>query len=586
MSRHDVIVVGAGLAGLAAARALTETGRDVVVIEARARTGGRVWSEDGFDHGAHWIHGTEGNPLTNLARRWDLPLMFVGGDSSYVGGWDRLVFPAAISPDKDASIIAADRLFDTLEDQRHHHPAPISLGAAVERHANALSRWHIDLVVRDDCATEPSSLSLHGWDEGYEVHGYGDSVIVGGMQQITDRLADGLDIRLGTKVCTIRQDDGEGVTVTTDDGEFRARCAVITLPLGVLKSGSVEFDPPLPAEKRDAIDRLGFGNLAKLRVEFAEPFWPTRQYAFGLLAPPGASAPTIAVNHLLLDRRPALVMPIGGPVAEWLERLDQEALHNWTMAALRHNFGADIADPKIIDCTRWSLDPLALGTYCHAAVGTGAREFAAMAAPAGRLYFAGEACSRHQWATMHGAYVSGLQAAADIAEEPTLLPPHHFTENRRWRAQTQRANRFLNLRRNEMGAAEIERRVALLSGSPVFENVEWAELAMLATMLEPRSLTAGATLCRFGDPAEEVFLLANGALHVIDSKGGIIGHVESGALVGEYGMFGKSKRAAGLVAAKDSDLLALDYARFRRFLLAFPQTALDLLEAGLGRLLN
>ena len=121
----DVLVIGAGISGLAAARALTQAGRSVIMLEARDRVGGRIHSEGGFDYGAHWIHGTEGNPLTNAARALGVPIYFVGGDSSYTGGWSRMDFPAGL--DKDASLMVADRLFDAMDDLRlrHHRRQPL-----------------------------------------------------------------------------------------------------------------------------------------------------------------------------------------------------------------------------------------------------------------------------------------------------------------------------------------------------------------------------------------------------------------------------------------------------------------------------
>src|SRR5690242_21695683 len=87
-----VLVVGAGISGLGAARALHDLGYEVEVVEARERLGGRIWTVDRIDYGAHWIHGTEGNPITQLARMLELPTLFVGGDSTYTGGWQHIEF--------------------------------------------------------------------------------------------------------------------------------------------------------------------------------------------------------------------------------------------------------------------------------------------------------------------------------------------------------------------------------------------------------------------------------------------------------------------------------------------------------------
>ncbi len=114
-----VVIVGAGLAGLTAARALAAAGWQTVILEARPRIGGRVWTADGLDLGAHWIHGTEGNPITNAARQMGLPTLFVGGDSSYTGGWEQLQLRLRGQPlgpeTKEASILLMDEIRDALD---------------------------------------------------------------------------------------------------------------------------------------------------------------------------------------------------------------------------------------------------------------------------------------------------------------------------------------------------------------------------------------------------------------------------------------------------------------------------------------
>ena len=187
-----------------------------------------------------------------------------------------------------------------------------------------------------------------------------------------------------------------------------------------------------------------------------------------------------------------------------------------------------------------------------------------------------------QWGTVHGAWRSGLRAAAELTGDWTILPPAHFTENRRWRAQMLRANRFFALGRSAIGPEETTRRVDLLARCAIFTEVEPADLAVLAGMLVPRALVAGESLCREGDPAREAWLVDRGNLGVW-KDGRQIATLESGELTGEYGLFHNRSRTADLVALSDCSLLELEYDRLERFLVAYPQAALALLRTVIAR---
>jgi monoamine oxidase len=585
----DILVIGAGISGLAAARALTQAGRSVIMLEARDRVGGRIHSEGGFDYGAHWIHGTEGNPLTNVARALGVPIYFVGGDSSYTGGWSRMDFPAGL--DKDASLIVADRLFDAMDDLRRAAPATLTLedafaaaayGLGLSEAERAGARWHANLIWREDCAAPASALSARYWDEGFELFGYGDSFFLGGYASLTNALADGLDIRLNTRVTAVAH-DADGVQVETDTGHFSARHAVVTVPVSLLKRQDIRFDPPLSVPKQQAIARIGFGSLAKLGLVFDAPFWPHTSYCFGLRGGEGTGA-SVAVTPYAVSGVPLMILLYGAELATELEAMDEAEAVARACDQLRAEFGQDIPQPIAVMRTQWTRDPLALGSYCHVAAGSTPADFATLAAPEGSLHFAGEATSDTLWAMAHGAYLSGLRAASEIVGDPAILPPRTFAENRRWRAQLARAQRFFNLRIAELDGGEIAARAALLAGAPAFAGIEANELRLLATMLETHTLPKGAWLCREGEAAGEVFLIAQGELAV--EKGAAaqrIATIGAGALSGEYGLFREARRTASIRALSDVHYYTLDYQRFERFLLAFPQASLAIAKTVIER---
>ena len=600
---QSVIVVGAGIAGLAAARTLADRGVRVTVLEARDRIGGRCWTRDGLDFGAHWIHGTEGNPLTNIARKLSLPIMFVGGDSSYSGGWEPLVMVGEdgrhfSQEEKLQTILLADAVRDKLDSLRRQRLATnagdISMRAALDEvladeYLNNDERraieWHIALMARDDCGADDPSLSLLWWDEGYEVYGYGDSVFADGFGTLTNALASGLDIRLQHVVRRIEHGSSR-VCVTTSAGSFEAEAAIITLPLGVLKAGEVEFSPPLSVAKEQSIARLGMGHLAKVVLRYDKPFWHRDQYVYGYLCRPVQDWPTMVISLTKTHDIAALVLQAGGTLARRIEEMTMPECESWASNVVRDIFG-DTPPPRSVERTDWSRDPLSRGSYSYVAVGSTPNDIATLAEPVDdKLYFAGEATYRYHWAGAHGAFASGIREAARILDDPAVLIPRAFTENRRWRDTMMRATRLFNAMSQSVGVDEIESRVALLVNGDIFSAVPPNELRVLATMFEPVTFDPGELLCELDAPADYIYVISAGRVEVRLADGRFVVSHGPGGLVGEYGLFQHGRSTAIVVAVERTDAFALDYQRFQRFLLAFPESMYSLLRVTIGRLME
>jgi hypothetical protein len=454
----------------------------------------------------------------------------------------------------------------------------------------AIFNWHAAMLVRDDCAADSDQLSFQWWDEGVEVYGYGDSVFMGGYAALTEALAADLDIRLEHQVekITYSADPTALIQIETNQGTFYGDAVVVTLPLGVLKQGSVQFEPPLPADKQNAIQRLGMGSLTKVVAHFDAPFWPRDQYCFGYRSRAVREHPTMLINLWKTHRTPTLVMLVGGDQGRDIETWPEAELHAWTMGILRDVFGEQrVRTPKAISRTTWATDPYARGAYSYIALGSTPADIDALAEPIfDKLFFAGEATNRHHWAVAHGAYTSGLREAARISGDTTILPVRHFTENRRWRNMTMRTTRFLNTLTASMNHPDNEARLAVLRDSEVFAEVPPNELRLLASMLEPLTFAAGQVICRAGDPATHAYVIAEGTVEVQLRDGMGVMTLTKGSVAGEYGLFDSQVRTATLVATSPSRLLAMDYQRFQRFLLAFPEASLSLLGVTVKRLVE
>ena len=420
--RKRVVVIGAGLAGLAAASELQAQGQEVLVVEARDRIGGRVWTSTEWndlplDLGASWIHGVKGNPLTGVADEIKARRLVTRYDSAV----------AYNTPGKPLSENEEERL-DNLRTRLHKAieqaqqlDEDVSLRQAIEsvvREApkNSEERRFADFILSSEFEQEYSGsaarLSAH-WHDRDDEFGGGDALFERGFTAITGHLAKGLNIKLGQVVREVQWGKSPA-RVVTQDSEHEADHVLVTLPLGVLQAGNVVFAPALPRDKQGAISKLGMGVLNKCYLRFQEPFWP-KDVDWLEYIPSTPGAWTEWVSFWRVAKQPLLLGFNAADRGREIEGMSDEKIVASAMQTLKTLYGERIPEPTGFQVTRWSKDPFALGSYSFNAVGSTPGMRKNLAAPLdGRVFFAGEAAHSDYFGTAHGAYLSGLQAAKEI----------------------------------------------------------------------------------------------------------------------------------------------------------------------------
>ncbi|MDQ1128918.1 NAD(P)/FAD-dependent oxidoreductase [Microbacterium sp. SORGH_AS_0888] len=434
MERVDTIVVGAGVAGLAAARVLAGAGRRVAVLEARDRVGGRVWTvrdgDEATDLGASWIHGVAGSPVAAAAEALGMRTV-----EFTVGGYQPDSRPIAYYGPDAARLTDAEarRFADDI------HAVDATLGPVIARSPSHAS-------YRD--VTE-EALGAQGWDaqriervreylqhrseeqygvaiEDLAAHGLDDDAIDGdevvfpdGYDALPRALASGLDIRLSTPVSHLRWSPA-GVEATTSAGVLSAAHAIVTLPVGVLRSGDVVIEPPLPEPVAGALSRLEMNAFEKVFLRFDTRFWDEDVYAIRQQGPAGAWWHSW-YDLTALHGTPTLLTFAAGPAARAVRAWSDRRIADAVLAPLRRLYGERVPGPRRVHVTRWQDDPFARGSYAYMTRGSTTADHDDLATPVGGvLHLAGEATWTDDPATVTAALCSGHRAACRVLG--TALP--------------------------------------------------------------------------------------------------------------------------------------------------------------------
>lgn len=423
--RGHTIVLGAGMSGLAAADRLAEQGERVTVLEARDRTGGRIhsvytWGGAALDVGASWMRGEEDNPLSRLVREAGVRTATFNRatETAYDPKGRRLLFDRHRRNMEDVNLLHEHMYWATvaageeesMEQGIEHALYDVNLVRARARDAAEI----VHRMAEGDHGADAEEIAFTAVSAGHEFSG-DDVVFPDGMGRLTDHLARGLDVRFEHVVLSVDHDeDGIRVRVDTPGGEetLTADRVLVTLPLGVLQAGQVDFDPPLPEDKRESLKRLGNGRLEKLFLRFDEVFWGDAEVIVHLGTEEGTWFHWYSGQNVF--GVPVLVCRNGGNAARFLAGKDDAEVVEHAMESLRAMF-KKAPDPIDHYLTHWMDDPFARGGFSFTAVGSGDQDRFALSDPIGeRVFFAGEATVVEHSATVHGALLSGLREAERI----------------------------------------------------------------------------------------------------------------------------------------------------------------------------
>ena len=411
-----VAIIGAGISGIAAAKKLKANGFNVLVLEAQDKIGGRLRTNRtlgvAFDEGASWIHGTNGNPISTLAQEAGMNTAFTDDESIVCYDINGILRSDAVF---NAAEVELETILSTLKNSgsasqsfetvfNNLHPTKVN---------DRLWKFLLSTYVTFDLG-DLDKVSSTLYDEGEEFSGE-ERIAINGYDTIPNYLANGLSVQLNQRVSKIDYLDTK-IKITHNGTVTEVDYVIVTVPLGVLKSGNIEFIPALPSTKQNAIEKVGMNCVNKFLVTWDTAFWDNEQYICY------TSEIRDKFNYFVNVKKfqpsvNALMTFAYADYARQTETMTDAQIIDEIMAHLRDIYGNSIQNPTNMIRTKWQTNENSFGAYSYTKVGTEMQHFDDLAEEIqDKLFFAGEHTHIDYFSTAHGAYLSGIREANKIID--------------------------------------------------------------------------------------------------------------------------------------------------------------------------
>ena len=412
-----VIVVGAGISGLAASKKLKEKGFEVVLLEASNGAGGRIKTDYSagipFDLGASWIHGPNGNPITDIAVSSGATTYMTDDENLAVFDEDGTEYQdAVLDPQYSQFLTALDEV--EFEGTKTQSFETVFTNLYPSKMGDKLWIYMLSAYLEFDTGGDIRKLSSIDFYNDSAFPGK-DVIITNGYDKIIDYLKQDLDIRMNEPMLSIDARD-KIVKVISSSGTHTGVYVLVTIPLGILKQVQTAFLPVLPQYKLDAINGTEMGIVNKFLLIWDSPFWDNSlQYIGYTPATKGKFNYFINCNKFMLAY--ALMTFAFGDYAGFTESLTDAQVTDEIMTHLKSIYGNAIPNPVKMIRTKWQSDENTKGSYSFATNGIRTSAFDDLAEPLNnRIFFAGEHTHRAYRGTVHGAYLSGIREANRIID--------------------------------------------------------------------------------------------------------------------------------------------------------------------------